>query len=731
MEPIGQAGKAPWGESWRAFASWRGWQRLHGAPHAALLAERGRWILWLPVFFALGISLYFAAGQEPALWIGPGLSIVALALLWWWRSAAGPRLMALVLTMVCVGFATAQLRSAWVEAPRLERSWGPGQLTGEVLELETRPSGRRLLLRPLAMAGLAAEELPARVRVTAAAPGDGLSPGDVVTLRARLRPPSAPTMPGSFDFARQAYFQQLGGIGFTLGPVRRVEVDPALERHQTASPMRHWSLFWADTRHRIAARIQSRLPGQSGAVAAALVTGQRSALAEETRENMRAAGLAHLLAISGLHMGLVTGLLFFAVRAGLALVPGLALYRPIKKWAAVAAGLGGLLYLCLVGFTIPAQRAFIMVSIVLLAVLLDRRAISLRLVVWAALAVLLVAPESLVSASFQMSFAAVVALVSVYEGWERSPASLEMRRRLAGRLALYVLGIALTSLVAILATSAFAAFHFQRLAAFGLLANLVAVPLTAFVIMPAAVIGMLLMPLGLEALGFVPMGWGIDALLFIAAWVAELPGDLVPVPPMPLWGLACVTLGGLWLCLWRGSWRVWGLPLAIAGALSPALFQPPDLLVSGDGRLAALRDGERRLWLAERRGNGFVIDSWRRGSYVREVVRWPRSGQAAEGALSCDPLGCLYRKEGMLLAISWDPRGIAADCAVADVVVSLEPLRRQACGGPQVVIDRFDLWREGAQALWLDGGGLRRTTVLETQGLRPWSGLSDRQRPED
>ncbi|WP_420348303.1 ComEC/Rec2 family competence protein [Pelagibius sp.] len=697
----------------------------------ALLAERERWILWLPVFFALGISLYFALAQEPALWIGAGISAVALALLWCWRSAAGPRLLALALTMACVGFASAQLRSAWVEAPQLERSWGPGQLTGEVLELETRPRGRRLLLRPLAMAGLAAEDLPARVRITAAATDAELRPGDVVTLRARLRPPSAPTMPGGFDFARQAYFQQLGGIGFALGPLRAADHAAPGAGAQTESMARRWGVFWAAARHRIAERITSHLPGQSGAVAAALVTGQRGALSEETREDMRAAGLAHLLAISGLHMGLVTGLLFFALRAGLALSPALALHWPIKKAAAVTAGLGGLLYLCLVGFTIPAQRAFIMVSIVLLAVLLDRRAISLRLVAWAALAVLLVAPESLVSASFQMSFAAVVALVSVYEGWERSPASLEMRRHVLGRLGLYILGVALTSLVAILATSAFAAFHFQRLAVFGLLANLVAVPLTAFVIMPAAVIGMLLMPLGLESLGFVPMGWGIDALLSIAGRVADLPGALVTVPPMPLWGLVCVTLGGLWLCLWRGRWRYWGLPLAIAGALSPALFQPPDLLVSGDGRLAALRDEEGGLWLADRRGSRFVIDSWRRGSDAQEVLRWPRAGTVAGGALSCDPLGCLYRKQGILLALSWDPRGLAEDCAVADVVVSLEPLRRQACGGPQRVIDRFDLWREGAQAIWVTDGRLSRRTVLDTQGLRPWSALTDRQPPGD
>lgn len=362
-----------------------------------------------------------------------------------------------------------------------------------------------------------------------------------------------------------------------------------------------------------------------------------------------------------------------------------------------------------------------MIALVLLAVLLDRRAISLRLVAWAAMVVLLLVPESLVSASFQMSFAAVVALVALYESWDHRRLAGEWDRSMTHRLWLYVLGVAVTSLVAILATSTFAAFHFQRIAVFGLLANLIAVPLTAFLIMPAAVLGMLLMPLGLEALGFVPMGWGIELLLALASAVAGLPAAMVQVPMMPLWGLALATLGGLWLCLWQTNWRYWGLLPLLLGAVSPATTVPPDILVSGDGRLVALRDNDRGLWLPDQRGSRFVIDSWRRGSFAKELRSWPREGKAAAGQLSCDPLGCLFMKDGKVAAVTRDLSGVADDCAKADVLISLEPLRRQTCGGPALVVDRFDLWRQGGHAFWLTAKAPISRTVAGAQGRRPWS----------
>lgn len=687
---------------------------------ARFLAERERWPLWLPVCFGLGIALYFGLPTEPPFWLGSAGSLACLVVFLLLGRRVTARFAGLALLVFCFGLAAAQMRSAWVEAPVLDGRWGPAALTAEVLAVEQRERGWRFLLRPLAMEGLEPSAYPAKVRVTALRVEGAPRPGDSVTLRARLRAPSPPSMPGTFDFARQAYFQQLGGIGFALGPLRTLP-EPGREASSRSLADR-WSLFWAEARQAIAARITALLPGQSGAVAVALVTGQRGGLAEATREDMRGAGLAHLLAISGLHMGLVAGLLFFSLRAGLTLVPGLALHRPIKKWAAVAAGLGAFIYLCLVGGTIPAQRAFLMISIVLLAVLLERRAISLRLVALAALVVLLLAPESLVSASFQMSFAAVIALVSVYETWERRRfRKVPVERTLLRRFGLYVVGVAVTSLVAILATSAFAAFHFQRLALFGLLANLLAVPLTAFVIMPAAVIGMVLMPFGLEAIGFVPMGWGIDLLLILAEAVAGLPAAHVQVPPMPLWGLAAVTLGGLWLCLWQNSWRLLGVVAILLGATSPATFAPADLLVSGDGRQVALRDLEGRLWVPDQRAGRFTLDIWRRGNYSRQLETWPRDGAVAGGLLRCDPLGCLHQGLHGKAAVSRDPLGAADDCAAVDVMVSLEPLRRQPCSAPALVVDRFDLWRNGAHAIRLTPQGPRADTVRDDQGERPWS----------
>jgi competence protein ComEC len=342
--------------------------------------------------------------------------------------------------------------------------------------------------------------------------------------------------------------------------------------------------------------------------------------------------------------------------------------------------------------------------------------------------ILLVQPESLMTASFQMSFAAVTALIAAYEAWQRRrprhrepPGPL---RRLGG----YIVGVAATSVIAMLATAPFAAFHFQRLALYGLPANLVAVPLTAFWIMPWAVLAVLLMPLGLEGLALVPMGWGIDLLLATAATVAGWPAAVLQVPPTPDWGLGLTVLGGLWLCLWQRAWRWAALLPILAGALSPLAFDPPDLLVGGDGRQAGLRDPEGRLWVASQRGGRFVLDSWSRQAFVAETVTWPRLGTAAEGRLSCDPLGCLYAVEELRAAILLDPRAADDDCGAADVVVSLEPLRRQPCAGPALVIDRFDLWREGAHAVWLDPAGIRLESVAGQQGLRPWSPFS-RRRP--
>jgi competence protein ComEC len=523
-----------------------------------------------------------------------------------------------------------------------------------------------------------ADAAPARLRLRVAGEGAGLRLGDSVVVRAKVGPPPPPSIPDSYDFQRHAFFEGIGAVGFAYGAPRLAE------RAASSGP----SAWLGGLRLAMTERILPRLPGAAGGIAVALVTGEQAAIPRADLTAMRDSGLAHLLSISGLHMAFVAGILFVGLRAALALVPSLALNHPIKKWTAAAALLGTLFYLLLSGSSVPAQRAFIMTGLVLAAILLDRSAVSMRLVAWAALALLLLRPEALLGASFQMSFAAVVALVAAFE------ATRDWRRRrladagMARRAAYYALDLGLTSLIAMLATAPYAAFHFNRFADYALAANLLAVPLTGVWIMPWAVAAAVLMPAGLDGLALAPMGWGIDAMLWIAHAIADLPGAVVLIPSLPLAGLALVTLGGLWLCLWRRRWRLFGVAGILAGAVTPALVDDPDLLVSGDGRLVAARGEDGDLRLSSTRAARFDADMWLRRSGQDERLAWP-DGVEELAALACDDLGCLYRRNGHLVALVRRQDALAEDCAVADLVVSLEPVG-DGCPAP-LVIDRFDL----------------------------------------
>lgn len=449
------------------------------------------------------------------------------------------------------------------------------------------------------------------------------------------------------------------------------------------------------------------------------MTGERGAIPEPVIAAIRDSGLAHLLAISGLHIGLVAGVLFFGARAGLALVPFVALRQPIKKWAALAAIGGALAYALLTGATVPSQRAFLMISLVLLAVLVDRRGISMRVVAWAAVVVLLTQPESLLSASFQLSFAAVVALVAVYEAVRRYRKESAEAPSWLRRAGTYLAGVAATTVIAGIATAPFAVFHFNRFVEYGLAANLVAVPVTALWIMPWAVGAFLLMPLGFEAVALVPMGWGVGMVVAVAEAISSWPGAVAALPAMPTWGLVVIAAGGLWLALWQCRWRLWGVDVLAAGAASLLLTTPPDVLVDADGKLMAVRTEAGTLAVSSLRAAPFSREVWlRRVRQDADASSWPRHGMGAAGRLTCDRLGCVYRAEGRAVALVRMPEALAEDCRLVDVVVSPEPVRGQCAAA--VVIDRFDLWRGGAHALWLGGGTITVESVNARRGDRPW-----------
>lgn len=678
------------------------------------MAEQDRWFLWLPVFIGLGVSAYFFLDQEPSIWAGL-IGLISLSFI----PIIGRRnyytlIPSLALIGIAVGFTAAQWRTISVAHPVLEKRTGPVTASGQIVRVEAQPKSTRVTLQNARLSGVEPPLTPDQIRVTLRGLQPPMKAGDWIKVRAVLTPPPAPVMPGGFDFQRRFYFMEIGATGFGMG--RAIILEPPTNMIP-GSGIRE---YVENLRQTITARVRHYLPENNGTVAAALMTGDRSAISKDVIEAFRDSGLAHLLAISGLHIGLIAGLLLFIFRAGLALIPPLALSFPIKKWAALVAILGSFCYAVVAGATIPTQRAFLMIALVLFAVITDRRGISMRMVAIAATIILLLKPESLLGASFQLSFAAVVALIAVYE-YLRDRHKFTERERWVGKPARYIGGIALTTFVAGMATAPFALFHFNQMAQFSLFANILAVPLTALIIMPCAILSFVLMPLGLESIGLAPMGWGVDGVISIAKTVAAWDGAVISAPKFSMAGLAFVSVGGIWLCFWRRNWRFGGA-LAIAMGLSSLMIQnPPDILVDEKGKLFAVTDESGKLVLSSRRQSKFSGNNWLRlvGQNATDPPIFPISGYSSDGLISCDLVGCIYRKQGRKIAIIKDSRALAEDCRQADIIVSGVPVRGR-CPSATLIIDRFDLWRNGAHAIRLKNEQIQVESVNAVRGRRPW-----------
>lgn len=674
--------------------------------------ERARWPLWLPVAFGLGIAIYFMLPFEPpgpaGLLVLAGLAVLGLAS----RSRPGMFLPTVAAAVVALGFVAAQWRTASVASPVLERPLASVTVEGQVVAVEPATRGPRVILDRLHVETPDLAEVPARVRIRLRAGAGAVRPGDRLRVRARLAPPPGASYPGGYDFSRVAWFQRIGAVGFALGDA---DIGPGRAGDGLFAGIR---ARIERTRVAIATRIGDGIGGASGGVAAALATGLRGGIPERVQQDMRDSGLAHLLAISGLHLGLVAGFVFAVVRGGLALSPRAALRLPLKKIAAVTALVAAAVYLLLAGVTVPTQRAFIMTAIVLLAILVNRTGISLRMVAWAALVILALRPEALLNVGFQMSFAAVIALVATYEALAGRFRMTAANSGLARRIVLYFAAVALSSLVASLATAPFAIFHFNRFAPMGLIANMLAVPVTAFWVMPLEVLSLLLMPLGLEGLVLPLLGRGVEVVLAIARIVASWPGAAVTVPQPALAGMLAIVAGGLWLCLWRARWRAAGIPLMVAGLATVGTIDTPDILVADNARLVAVRTDAGSVHISDPRAAPFVRDLWQRRMGAEAFVAFDRSAGGPDG-LRCDALGCLGLAGGRIVAVVADARAFEEDCRVADILIARVPIP-PSCRQPGIRIGRFDLWREGAHAVWLADDEPRIWQARTPRPPRPW-----------
>lgn len=685
--------------------------------HGEQLRDR-QGLLWCAFAFAGGIAVHGLLPEEPSWVLLSALLVLAFLATFVFRQRGHLTLAAMLLLAFAGGTTAATVRTAAVSAPRLAEAMNV-TLTGQVLERQENASGIRLVLAVENVGERPAAEIefPAKVRVRVPAGSSG-TVGDMVRLRARLFPPAGPVFPGGYDYSYRAYFDGIGATGFSFGPAQ-----PAGPRELSLSLRA--SAVIAQLREQMAGRIQSLLTeGPETALIVALLVGDRSGIGEAEEEDLRAAGLAHILAISGLHMALFAGGAYSVVLLLLAAIPSLTLHWQIHKTAALAALVAASFYLVLSGAAVATQRSFLMIAIVFMGILFGRRGLTLRSVALAALVLLLVAPERLFAPGFQMSFAAVICLVAVYDLWRRRPRSdfEEWRRPGAGRsLALFlgkwVAGLFVTALVAGLATGIIGAHHFGRIAPYGLVGNILGMPVFSLLVIPMGVLALVLMPFGLAALPLAAMSYGVSLLLKIADFTAglEAGGGMFG----RLDGTAAVLLlsalfAGLLL---SGKRRLLAaLPLT-AGLVLTATSKPPDIQIAASGSQLAARDETGELRHAGRQGS-FAAELWLQAEGV--PANAISSHKMKSPQRKCDRNGCVIRaylkREGGNPEIAAQPIAIAqpkriealqTDCRKADLVVT-DLIVPPGCGAAMVLDGRTRAVR-GAVSIWLAGPGAEKT----------------------
>ncbi|MEQ5870584.1 ComEC family competence protein [Sagittula sp. NFXS13] len=679
-------------------------------PQALVGDQRGHLFAWTPVLLACGIGIYFTLTWEPPVWM---LWTALLAVVFVPAQALiGPRPvlgpLVVALGLISGGFGLAGLRAHQVAGPVLHfRYYGP--IEGRVVNIDRSASDAvRLTLDQVVLQDMDPARVPVRVRVSLhGGPNISPQPGMMVILTGHLGPPGGAVEPGGFDFRRHAWFLRLGAVGYTRTPVLMLEPPgPGL------------NVFRA--RMSLSARVQDQLPGETGAFAAAVMSGDRSGMAQGTLSTLRDTNLAHLLAISGLHMGLLAGFAYASLRIGLLLVPRCRHYWPVKKLAAVGALGAAAGYLALSGGNVATERAFIMVAAALTALMLDRRALSLRSVAMAALIVLVFMPEALLGPGFQMSFAATVALVAAFE----QVTTVQRGHRLPGWVSA-VLSVIISSAVAGAATAPVGMAHFNQASVYGLLANLVSVPVMGALVVPFGVVAVLLMPLGLEWAPLWVMGLGLDWILLVAQHVAQWEGAVRPVVAPGTGVLVIIATGGLILCLWRGWGRLAGaLPLLLGIFLWNGAARP-EILISDTGTLVGVMTAQGR-GLSRETGSGFIADNWLEndgfgGDQIQAAARWPgvvQSRLAEASVLGRQILHVQGKRAARLIS----------GCEAVQIVVSSVPLLLE---GDCLIFDPERLKRTGSIAFWKTENGLVMVTATDVSGDRLWHDIPKKRTNDD
>lgn len=673
------------------------------------ITQRERFFLWVPICLGLGIIFYFSAPTEPPVLMSLIVWVLAGAAVFGCRPHKHILPLVMAFFLGVTGVMAGHIRTAWVMTPMIDEPIKFAMVTGTVAQVEDMgvKKGSRVILKNLLIEDILPEQTPKKIRIRIRSESD-LHAGQRIQTLASLNPPSGPVTPEAFDFRRAAFFEGIGAVGFAY---RAPEILSTPEAEPVLSGLRH----------KIAERVYAHTRDPYAPIVNTFLTGQRSAIAEADNEAMRDSSLFHMLSISGMHVVMVAGGVFFIVRLCLAMWPGAALYWPIKKIAAIAGLASAAFYVLMVGAEIPAVRALFMTGMVMVAIMLDRSPFSMRLVALAAILILLFAPESLMGVSFQMSFAAVAGLVAFFEGSRVFWAAWRRQAGIIRKSILFLLGMIMTSIIAGTLTGLLALYHFQNFSLYGVLANMIAGPLMSVVVMPATIVTYLSLPFGLEAGPLKIMEWGVSWILATAHWIAGLPGAVWYVSAWPPISLGLMSAGLIWAMVWKGRGKIFALPVLVLAAITIIMHETPDIQISESGKVVGIMDQEAWLWVSNRRADRFSSDAWMRriGAEGQKPDVWPKEGRAESIPLSCDPTGCRAEINGRKVAFPRTMESLREDCGWADIMVSSLPIPK-TCGVLNRV-DMFDVREKGSHAIWISPDRLHVLSAVDVTGQRPWT----------
>lgn len=652
---------------------------------------------WLTVALASGIGLWFLL-PSAAYWFGAvaGLVICALAALAVWRGQEQRSFLLLACTllpfMCAAGIVLIWVRSEMVGAPAIAHPQ-VRMLNATIIERDEQPAENRVRLTLAVRDAEEGRAMKVRVNVPFARDKADFSEGAHIRLRARLMPPAPPLVPGAFNFARKAWFDGLAASGTLIGEIELIRSAPS---EQGALPA---------LQRRLAAHVRSQVDGSAGSIAAAFASGDRGAISRADEDAMRDAGLTHLLSISGLHVSALIAACYISSLKLLALWSWLTLRVRLPLLAAGIGAAGGVAYTLLTGAEVPTVRSCLAALLILLAMALGREPLSLRMIAIAAAVVMLLWPEALIGPSFQMSFAAVIAIVALH-------GSAPMRRLLAPageiwwrRLARHAASLFITGVVIELVLTPIVLFHFHRAGFYGAFANVLAIPLVTFCAMPLIALALLLDLIGAGAPAWWLVRVSLNLLLELAHFTAAQPGAVNLFPQIDMGTIVLFAAGGFWLALWRGRVRLAGLAPICAATLLLIATPAPSMLVTSDGKNVGIAGRDGRLLTLRGEQSSYAVDHLQElsatGGEVVHLQNWPEA--------SCSRDFCLLKLEEagrewrLLMArsnSSVEERQLAASCAGADIVVASRRLPR-SCQPRWLKADRRYLDQHGGLALYL------------------------------